>query len=329
MANFLSDVVIKLREMVPVPSMNLGVPAIFVQGTTVGYAEFNDLEAINDDTTLSTAVKAKATAIFNQTNTPPKVAVITFATGAIATAATAYAGQDWHFGILATYVAADALALSNWAELNSEKIIAIQVPAVEGLTPLANNEFTIGLVHPAAEHFDAALVAEAGSQVVGSLTWKAVHDLVGVTPQTFTEAQYTAIKTARGIVYVTKTGAPQSSEGWTLSGEFIDVVHGDQWMKVRLMGALQQLITDENKVPFNPRGIALVQATITEVLNEGYQNGVVGETEAGDPAFDVQTKQRSELNSEDIAKRIYKGASFTYQRSAAIHGMDVSGTIEF
>lgn len=99
----------------------------------------------------------------------------------IIAAASSYFYNDWHFALLANFVEADALALSNLIEENEFKFLVIQTATVDELTVFTGNNLTIGLVHPLEEFLDAALIGNTASLTVGSVTWKFRHNLVDYT----------------------------------------------------------------------------------------------------------------------------------------------------
>ncbi|HHX0211998.1 TPA: DUF3383 family protein [Enterococcus faecalis] len=325
----ISDVNVKIDIMHPQPIVGLGNPAIFVQGAKQGYKEYTNLETLAKDFANATIVYKKADAIWKQDNKPYTISVITFEENKIADAAKSYFYNDWHFALLANFVEADALALSNLIEENEFKFLVIQTATVDELTVFTGNNLTIGLVHPLEEFLDAALIGNTASLTVGSVTWKFRHNLVGITPNTLTTSQLQAIEKANAIAYVTKAGIPQTSEGKTLGGEFIDSLHGDHWVKSNIETKVQRLLSTTDKLTFDSNGIALLDTTVANVLETAFTNGIidiVDETGVGN--YSVTALSRQELNPDDIAARNYKGLSFKYKRSGAIHTVDVTGTIE-
>ncbi len=330
MAQPITDVTVRITVQTPASVVGLGNPAIFIEGTTAGMKVYSDLEGLSEDHAIGTSVYAKAKAIFAQINKPAKIIVVTYLSGALATAADAHFYTDWHFALLAEDEAADQLALSNYVESQNYKFAVVQVKEAAELAPFANNKLTIGVVHGTdGEHLDAALVGNAANATVGSVTWKFRSNLAGITPQTLTKTKLDAIHEAGGIAYVTKSGVPQTSEGRTVSGEFIDAIHGEHWVKATIESRIQSLLANTDKLTFDANGIALLDAELTTVLQQAFENGVIDMVdESGEPDFTVTALQRTDLDPADIAARNYKGLSFAYRRSGAIHAVEVSGVVE-
>ena len=330
MVQAISDVTVRISVLSPQSVVGLGVPAIFVVGLKAGVEEFSSLEGLTETYAAGTTVNKKAKAVFNQINKPAKILVITYLTGTIAEAAESYFFEDWHFSLLAEFAAADALALSNFIEAQGSKFAVVQVPEVAGLSPLAGNSLTIGVVHATSdEHLDAALVGNAANATVGSLTWKFRNNLVGISPSKITQGELEAVHAAGGIAYVAKAGINQTSEGKTVSGEFIDALHGDQWIKATIETRLQTLMSNTDKISFDSNGIALLESELTTVFEQAFTNGIIDmDDESKKADYSIVALQRTDLDAADIAARNYKGLSFRYRRAGAIHAVDVSGTIE-
>ena len=121
---------------------------------------------------------------------------------------------------------------------------------------------------------------------------------------------------------------PQTSEGKTMSGEFIDACM-DHWVKSNIETNVQRLLSTTDKLTFDSNGIALLDTTVANVLETAFNNGIVDIVdETGVGNYSVTALGRQDLNPDDIAARNYKGLSFKYKRSGAIHTVDVTGTIE-
>ncbi|KMT62655.1 DUF3383 family protein [Paenilisteria newyorkensis] len=330
MAVAVSDIAVKIDIERPAAKIGLGRPLILTKDVApdAKYSEFSSLEALAKTYPSTTKVYEKAKAIFLQKNAPDMVAVVPFNTD-ITTALEAVFSKSWHFAILADYVAADALAISNLIEENAFKFAVIQVPTFAGAAQLKTNSRTIVVVHDkVGEHLDAAIIGDTASATVGSVTWKFRKDLVGITATELTALQVDEIHAQGAIAYILKAGVPQTSEGKTANGEFIDALHGDDWVKSTIETRLQKALTDADKVSFDSRGIAQLQSEVVAVMDEAFANGIVDiDDETGQANYTVTALDRSELKEEDILARKYNGLKFRYKRSNAIHSATVYGTI--
>lgn len=324
----ISDVKVTIDVLKPQPVIGLGNPAIFVAGLAKAHKSYKSIASLSEDFASGTDVYKVASTVMKQRNAPQTVHVITYEEEKITEAAADYFYEEWHFAMLAKVDAASALALSNMIEEQEYKFFVIQAATPDELTAMSDNESTIGLIHPIEERLDAALIGEAASLPVGSITWKFRNGLIGITPNQLSVSALEAIHAVNGIAYVTKAGIPQTSEGTTLSGEFIDALHGTHWVKANMESQLQNVLSTTDKLTFDSNGIDLLNVTASNVLEVGFQQGIVAADDEGKGRYTVTTLQRSDLDPGDIAARNYKGLSFNYQRSGAIHTVEVSGTIE-
>lgn len=331
MVDAITDVNIHIDIYKPAPKVGLGRPLILAKSDTAtsSYKEYTSLESIEADYARTTSVYMKASAIFKQDNAPDKVAVGAFADGEAAVFVEKQFNQSWHFALLADYVAADALAISNFIEEKTFKFLVVNVADVAGAQQFKGNARTIVLVHNnSEENIDSALLGAVASKPVGSVTWK-FKSLKSVTATEITADELKAIHEAGAIAYVNIAGIAQTSEGITAGIEYIDALHGDDWIKTNLETRIQTLLSKTDKLSFDASGISLLQSEVKTVLAEAFSNGIISlNDETGEGDYSMEVKQRADLKPEDIAARNYKGISFRYKRAGAIHTVDVYGTIE-
>lgn len=361
MSNTLSDITVKLNVETPSVPVNMGNLALFVKGDKQNVEGFNSYEDLQKVYGSNDLVKQVANGYFSQDDHGNKLFVITYTD--VATAATAYYGEGWEFATVipgvkvvapsvgdqgkekeavtvdTTNDLADTVALSNFIDGKKERFAVVGLPAtnknVEKISDtkkaFGNSPRTIifvsGTNQAEAEYGIGGLVGAVGNETVGSVTWK-FRKIGGVKPVDLTVTQIQKLHENNAFTYVTKAALDQTSEGKTLSGEFIDALHGDDWVKASLETELQKLLSNSKKITFDSAGIAQIDATVTAVLTTATNNGIISEnpeTKAGE--FSVYTASRAESSDEDVAQRNYTGLKFSYTRSGAIHTVKVNGQI--
>lgn len=291
------------------------------------FKTYPNLDVLGKDFTSDTTVYKKAKAYFDQENPSDRISVLTYASGTVTKALGAFWNADWTFAILADNKDTNLLEIANAFDANEDHMLVIQADAVSGLTPYKAMTYTIGCVHKNDEAMDAALLGRCASLTVGSITWK-FKDLKGITPQDVTAGEKAAIDAAHGIAYITVHGKSQTSEGFVLSGEYIDEIHGEIWVKNNMESKLENLLQVNGKVPYDAAGIAMVQGAVTAVLQTATDQGIVLTDKDGKGQFSVTATDRSAQSSSDLSARKYAGCSFTYHPSAAIHTVSVNGTVD-
>lgn len=364
MSNTLSDITVKLNVETPSVPVNMGNLALFVKGDKQKVEGFNSYEDLQKVYGSNDLVKQVANGYFSQDDHGNKLFVITYTD--VATAATAFYGEGWEFATIipgvkvvtpsentgddqnkekeavtvdTTNDLADTVALSNFIDSKKERFAVVGVPATaENVEKIGDTKkafgnsprtiiFVSGTNQAEAEYGIGGLVGAVGNETVGSVTWK-FRKIGGVKPVDLTVTQIQKLHENNTFTYVTKAALDQTSEGKTLSGEFIDALHGDDWVKASLETELQKLLSNSKKITFDSAGIAQIDATVTAVLTTATNNGIISvnpETNAGE--FTVTTASRAQSSEEEIAQRNYTGLKFSYTRSGAIHTVRVNGQI--
>lgn len=343
MAESMSDVIVNIDVQNPAPVVGFGLMLILTPVAAEGspsYKEYSTLTALKADFADGTEAYAKARDFFAQANAGTPVAVQTYTAGSINDALDSCFNKDWHFAVVAGGVTGDIMSVAQYIETKKYKFLVLQVADVagvatygptitEGTVTFAGFKRTAVYVHAVAgQNLDAAIIGNAASLTVGSLTWKFRANLAGITPDNLTPSQVQAIHDAGGNAYVLKAGVPQTTEGKTAGGEYIDALHGDDWVKANIETEVQDLLQTAGKLPYTSAGIALIAARVEAVLSAAYQNGIIDtDPETNQPAFSVSTVPITDIDRATIDSRSYSGTSFKYTRQSAIHQTTIKGTI--
>lgn len=332
----LQDVTVTIDIKKPSALIGLGTPLILVNKAGAStYKEYLDLEGIKEALGEQTDGYKIAKQIFAQGDyRPEKVAIATYSNAA-ETPITAvsvlenYFYNDWYFVMLDTGAATDYKEISDAVESKALKMAAHVVDSKEDLAILKAGEYdrTFVIQHNAiAELPHAALIGQVGSRPVGSLTWK-FKTLNFVTPQDLTPTQLNDIHTGGAFGYVNKAGIDQTSEGTLVSGEYIDVIHGKDWVKLNIEQQVQYLLSTNPKIPYTDSGIAMIEGVVRTVLEIAGQNGIIATDDAGQYLYTITAKGRNEVLASDRAARKYNGLSFSFELAGAIHEAKIQGEI--
>lgn len=341
MGKNLSDVTVKLNVEQPSVPVNMGNLAIFVKGESPKMESFGSYDDVVSNYSENDAINQIASGYFAQADHGDKLFVITY--NVLDSVAETYYSAGWEF---ATVVGADGTnpdtevaTLSNYISGKDERFAIVAYPATEKTVSkaeeirsnLGNARRTIifanGEDQSKAFYGLGALIGAVANELVGSVTWK-FRKVGGVKPATLTVTQIQKLHDANIFTYVTKAGINQTSEGKTVGGEYIDALHGDDWVKASIETELQKLLSSSKKLSFDAVGIAQIDATVTQVLSQATNNGIILENaETGMGKFAVTTVPREESPASDISSRQYTGLSFSYTRAGAIHSVVVSGQI--
>lgn len=292
------------------------------------YREYASANAVETEFDRDSDVAKKAESYFSQENHSDRVAVLTYPEGKLPDALYAFWYNNWVFAIFAESGLTDAKSVTNIFEANRDHMLFVQTNNLSDLAPFKGQDFTTGLSHDLSEAFDAGFIGSVATLPVGSVTWK-FKKVVGITPQNITSNEYDALKKANAIAYINVGGVPETSAGTTMSGEYIDNLHGDIWIKTHISTSLQELLQQNGKIPYNQTGINLISGTVSSVLAEAFTMGIVKEDDTTNKGiYSVSATPRSAQSQLDLSNRHYGGLDFTYARAGAIEDITVDGVIQ-
>lgn len=332
----LQDVTVSIDIKKPSALIGLGVPLILAEDASIvdapTYKEYYNIEGLTGDFAPTNAAYKYAAKIFGQGNNKPAKVAIAKYNGTSITAAEAleqFFYNDFYFVLLAEGDQAEKVAVADIVEANGVKMAVFASDDEAEVTAFSAKKYdrAINFFHAdLGELPDAALVGAVGSKPVGSVTWK-FKTLAGVTPQEYTGGKLQDIHLKGAIAYVTKAGINQTSEGIVVSGEYIDVIHGKDWIRLNLEQQIQTLLSTSEKVPYTDAGIAQIESVVTNVMETAVRNGIIATDADGLPLYTITALSRSEVAAADRAARKYNGLSFQFELAGAIHEAAIKGEI--
>lgn len=298
------------------------------KNTGAVYREYKNLDAVKIDYADNEAILMKAESYFTQDNHSDRIAILDLPAGKEQEALGAFWFFNWTFAIMAkSNDDKTALTtLSNIFEANKDHFLVIQTNDVSLLNGLQGQNYTIGLKHDLSEPMDAAFVGAIATLPVGSTTWK-FKTLQGISPESLTANELNSINKVNAIAYTTVFGKDQTTEGKSLSGEYIDTLHGIIWVKNEMQAQLEKLLQSNNKLPYDQTGINMVLATATQVLTKAFEKGIILTDDNGKADYTVSATPRQQQSAQDLSDRHYGGLSFTYHASGAIHSLTIHGSV--
>ncbi|MGC4378255.1 DUF3383 family protein [Fictibacillus sp. Mic-4] len=334
----LQDVKVTIDIRKPSGLVGLGKPLILAKKTGASTIKnYSDLNAVKVDFAESTNTYKKAQAIFAQEHRPKEISIATYDSASTTEGKTPaeilpkYYDNDWFFVITADATVTEQLAVADFIQSQGFKMFVAKVSTAADRNGFKQKAYDLSIpfYHTIdTEYPDAALVGELGSQPVGSITWK-FKKLNGITPINVSTSELAAIHADGAIAYVTKAGIPQTSEGIVASGEYIDVMHGKAWIKVNMENNVQSVFTNNPKVPYDSRGISLIEGAVTTTLKQAFANGIIAADEDGNALYTVSAKSRSEVPDGERTGRVYNGLSFSFELAGAVHEAYITGEIMY
>jgi Protein of unknown function (DUF3383) len=155
----------------------------------------------------------------------------------------------------------------------------------------------------------------------GSATW-AYKDLVGVGDRSeLTAAQRANLKEFNGNYFTELAGGKVTFLGVMVSGEYIDVIHGLDWLEAFIQENIVELLKSVPKIPYNNNGIGLVENSLRASLQEGVLRGIINE------GFVITTPDVLNISSADKTARLLKDIKFTATLTGAIQNIVINGSV--
>lgn len=301
---------------------------------------YTDLDGLTDDGFSSSDEIYKAVeAAFAQSPRPERVAVGRIDAGDYdiveSMEAIQEASNDWYGVVLCDRTLAVVQALAGWIETQVKLFItATSAPGVIDpgsttdiayLLEAANYDRTAVIYSADEDNYpDAAWFGRMLPTDPGAATWK-FKSLNGVTPDDdLTSTEMLAAQNKHANLYRTIGGVPITSEGYAAGGEFIDVMHGADWLQARMTERVYALLASSPKVPFTDPGITAIEGEVRAQLGAAVDIGFL----AADPAPTVTSPKASAVSAGDKAARDLQGVKFYGTLAGAIHKVGIQGFVQ-
>lgn len=285
------------------------------------YVDSEDLNKLDG----TGAVLDIANRLFMQKPQPQKVAVFGKA-GTIDAAfnAALEANNDFFFVVSTDNTTESIKKLAELAQVH-DKIYGVTVNSIAEAKKLYSevNENTFVMYHDDKKAYAAEAMTVIMSYKVGGKTAK-FKTIQGVRAAKISTTELNELHEHKMFTYVEKLGVLQTTEGKVLSGEYIDIVLGEYWIRFKMEEALQRLALVNDKIPYTNTGIGMIVGACEAILNRAVEQGIV---EKGQ--YKVDYKLREDVPSNDVALRKYDYVMWTAMLQGAIHTGQISGILTY
>ncbi len=326
----------------PVSQEGFGMPLIFDPKNDTEYQEITELPELTGYVDGDIPYEM-AQAMLSQNPSPAKIAVFGVDIGVSGNTVSdeldtlAIEHEDYYFILIASRTTIEQDSGADWAAANG-KLAIIQPDITTTVGDIvttagtynstrniieAHNGGTAG-VDPFA---DAAMVGRIAPIQPGGTTWK-FKQLEGIPVATYTNAEVSTLLDANVNTIVKKGGIIQTNEGLTTGGGFADVTRGKDYLTARITEAIQALLYNAEKVPYDDNGIAQVVGKLKGVLKRAVADGLIARDEDGNGIFTVSFPRRADIATNDLANRILPDIKFTATIAGAIHNVQITGVLE-
>ena len=214
-------------------------------------------------------------------------------------------------GLIANEETGDIAA---WAKLNNlDRVFVFYHPDAKLADPAVDNLSDTDPI-PEAAYFGKML-----SKTPGSATWK-FKPLEAVPTYDLTQGQVSNVEKKNATWYMTTADVPMTSNGQVAAGEYIDVIHGVDWLKARIQNLVFTALVNVDKVPFTDAGVQMVVSPLKAALEEAVKNGILA-------SYTIEFPAVAEVSITDKGKRFLPNVKFTGILAGAIHSTKINGVV--
>jgi hypothetical protein len=204
--------------------------------------------------------------------------------------------------------------IAAWAKLNNlDRVFVFFHPDAK----LADD--AVDALVPADPIPEAAYFGKLLTKQPGSATWK-FWELQNVPTYELTQRQVSNVENKNATWYMTTAGVPMTSNGQVASGEYIDVVHGLDWLKARIQNLVFTALNNVDKVPYTDEGVQMVVSPLRVALEEGRKNGILA-------SYDIAFPAVADIPATEKGRRFLPDIKFNGVLAGAIHGTKINGVV--
>lgn len=249
-----------------------------------------------------------------------------------------------HDIIVPTIEAADASMNAHLVPHANTNHILLVCPALNtaaqvatDITGLTASEYVYAIVHDASANYNGGELAGAVAGVIGLLNpwippeWLTVS---GIAASGYTQSEIKALEenATHPMNTIVKVVSSEISAGLSMKpAKYVDIARTKIYLSTEIKNALvnlkYQLANKGKKIPYEPRGLEMVKATIEKVLRANQSTSTRtrairadGLTDDGeiDPAYIVTMPQWSSISASDKASRLLQNIEVEVFLSGAI-----------
>ncbi len=167
----------------------------------------------------------------------------------------------------------------------------------------------------------------------GTETWH-LKELATVVPTALGMTEKLELAGKHINTFLRYAGANCTIGGYTLAGEWIDVIRFRDWLKAEIQIRVFNILKTNRKVPYTDGGIALIEGAIESTLKEGQGIGGIAQTGYNSDGeallgYQVHVPLAGELTEAERKSRKLVGCRFTVRLAGAIHLVELSGFLTF
>lgn len=324
------------RQTKPLSQKGFGLPLVLSDSGDFDYKVYTEISEVAADFNETTEEYKLLSRMFGQNPRPAEIAVYGVlydsGTGVPADLTSALnelqlTNDEFYYLVSTVQDDDEVQALAEWVSTQN-KIYAVSTSSdtlYDTLSGLYDNVYV--LVHDAPETYPAeGLVASLAPRVIGSYTWT-FKNINGVPVASYDNTKINDIHTKNANTYISEGGVNITSNGIATSGEYIDVIQGQHFIKAKMLENVFGLLVKSPKVPFTSAGIALAVAEVEKALQLAGDNGIIAE-ENGEYQFSIEIPRIDNIPDNDKANRTLPDIPWSAKIAGAIENVKINGVLK-
>jgi hypothetical protein len=131
------------------------------------------------------------------------------------------------------------------------------------------------------------------------------------------------IKGKNGNIYQTVGGKDITQMGTMVSGQYIDITIGADWLETTIQSNIYQELVNASKIPYTNKGTSVLLAAVKAAIDLGVTNGLID----GTRKITVTAPNVEDVPFAQRANRIAPNISFSCFLAGAVNAVQVSGIV--
>lgn len=230
--------------------------------------------------------------------------------------------NDSFFGVVCTENSDTVItALSEWIN-TKEKVYAVTSQS----KIIANTSDKTLLAYHPTDNLAEKSLAYMLTKEIGSVDLDG-KKVPNISSSLINATEYGILKANNVNVALNKYGNIVIDGGNMASGEKVDIILGEFWIKIRMEEDLAGLKVNTPKIPYTDQGIALLIDVANTRLKMAVRQGIIAIDADGMPEYEVTYLPAAEVPQADRANRKYDYVKWTARLAGAIREGIIGGEL--
>ena len=241
--------------------------------------------------------------------------------------------NDRNNGFYACEIHSDAMAdqqeFALWIQANEKLggIVSSDSDIVDGDGDIAewlktnNIDRVFCFYHPNDPYFISGLFGKMLVKHPGSATW-ALKTLEATATVDLSDGQRSVATGKNCNIYTSISDLSLTRWGKVGRGEYIDVIHGCDWLKAKIQQLVLTALAQSDKIEYEDSGIEVIKGQLKAGLEQGVAYKILKKD-----SYEIECPTVDEVDSSAKANRELPDVKFTSPLSGAIHKTAIAGTV--